>query len=363
MKKNILLAVFIMLNSVSFSQSNDKLFKAIENSKSGNYKDILASFLQLASKNNETDGKSLELNSTLFSIKSKVNPDLLIDYNLKKETFSRNFQFNFKLDLDKDYKYKGFAGGFTYAIVNGRDKQLAVLTNTTYYKKYEVYRKTVDSIQRELILANTDDKVIIDKAVTDIRNNKPTDNKSNKYYQIFSDKFNERIHKRKDVDSDSDLKKYNTTLDSLVKVEYQRIDAKPLWTVSADGTANTDGKFNKASFGTIFLVGNQQAWNEIDLRAKVTYTDTLQTQHLPRTGFNAKAGMNFKLGKDLNQKSFFEVKIYGEYNAVFNNLTPDEKKNDFLANADIRVRLTDDLWILRVLPKRSSTRDSSSWIP
>ena len=47
----------------------------------------------------------------------------------------------------------------------------------------------------------------------------------------------------------------------------------------------------------------------------------------------------------IQNQSYFEVKVYGEYNAIFNNLIADEKKNNFLANSDIRIRLTDDLWI------------------
>ena len=54
------------------------------------------------------------------------------------------------------------------------------------------------------------------------------------------------------MDKYKDLKRYKTYLDSIEVVEFQKIDAKPLWTISADGTSNTEGKFNKASFGSIF---------------------------------------------------------------------------------------------------------------
>lgn len=351
--KKIIIYCFLLTSFFCFSQSNSndsELVKKNESSKSGNYKDLFSSFFQLASENFDSKTKSLKINSTLFAIKSKANPDLLKDVNIKQAGFSRNFQFNVKLDLDNNYKYKGFTGGFTWAIINGRDKSLAVLTDTKYGELHEKFKKMLISIRKELVIemvnlsdSDREEKTKdLDKEIENIRAaNEPTN--INIYNKIIS-KYNKKNAFLEGY-SDKDIKGFVTHLIKLKTLEYERIDAKPLWTISADGTANTDGKFNKASFGTIFLVGNQKAWNEIDLRAKLTYTDTLKLDHLPRTGFNAKAGLNFKLLKDSKNQSYFEVKVYGEYNAIFNNLIADEKKNNFLANSDIRIRLTDDLWI------------------
>lgn len=347
----IIIYSFLLISFFSFSQNNENaLVKKNENSKSGNYKDIFSSFFQLASENFDPKTKSLNFNSTLFAIKSQANPELLKDINIRQAGFSRNFQFNVKLDMDNDYKYKGFTGGFTFAIINGRDKSLAILTDSKYGELHEKFKKMLVSVRKELVTEMsslgdperqkaTDD---LDEEIENIKNAKEPTNSSicNNIIAKY-DKSNSILEGY----SDKDIKTLVSHLKKLKDLEYEKIDAKPLWTVSADGTANTEGKFNKASFGTIFLVGNKKAWNEIDLRAKLTYTDTLKLEHLPRTGFNANAGMNFKIGKDSSQKSYFEVKIYGEYNAIFNNLIAEEKKNNFLANSDIRIRLTDDLWI------------------
>ena len=350
--KKIITYSFLLISFFSFSQSNEsELVKKNENSKSGNYKDVFSSFLQLASENFDPKTKSLNFNSTLFTIKSKADPELLKDENIRKAGFSRNFQFNVKLDLDNNYKYKGFTGGFTYAIVNGRDKSLAVLTDSKYGDLHEKFKKMLTKIRTELVkeMSSISDDTerqkatdALDEEIENIKNaNEPTNSSIYNNIIVKYNKSNSIIEGY----SDNDIKTLVAHIKKLKDSEYEKIDAKPLWTISADGTANTDCKFNKASLGTIFLVGNNKAWNEIDLRAKLTYTDTLKLEHLPRTGFNAKAGMNFKIGKDSNQKSYFEVKVYGEYNAIFNNLIADEKKSNFLANSDIRIRLTDDLWI------------------
>jgi hypothetical protein len=69
-----------------------------------------------------------------------------------------------------------------------------------------------------------------------------------------------------------------------------KIAGKVLWTIAANGSANTDGKFNKCSFGTIFLKGIPKTSNEIDVRGTFTYADTTLAS-MPRTSFNGKAGL------------------------------------------------------------------------
>ena len=153
--KKIIIYCFLLTSFFCFSQSNSndsELVKKNESSKSGNYKDLFSSFFQLASENFDSKTKSLKINSTLFAIKSKANPDLLKDVNIKQAGFSRNFQFNVKLDLDNNYKYKGFTGGFTWAIINGRDKSLAVLTDTKYGELHEKFKKMLISIRKELVI-------------------------------------------------------------------------------------------------------------------------------------------------------------------------------------------------------------------
>ena len=354
MKKIIQLCI-ILYSSFIVSQVNNVNstdFIKTENSKSGNYKDIFNSFFQLASENYNINEKSIKINSTLFGIKSKMDPELLLDKNIQKESFSRNFQFNVKLDLNDDYKYQGFTGGFTYAIVNGRDKQLAILTNTKYGDLHQKYAKILDAIfiemKKDVNTENISDdekttkKDLIESELENIKNNKEPIDAT--IYNVIITKFNQKSVTLNDVNN-KDLKSFTKHLKNLKNKEYEKIDAKPLWTIAADGSSNIDSKFNKASLSSIFLMGNSKATKEIDIRAKFIYADTLEVTHLPRALFNAKAGVNFKLAKNNNLQSFFEIKAYLEYNHLFHNLVLDEKKNDLFVNADFRIRLMDDLWI------------------
>lgn len=353
MKKAVLLLTFLLSFSLQAQTLTKEAvmeqFRQTENSKSGNYKDILASFYQLATTNITGDEKSIEFNSTLFALKAKANPELMQDVNFVKERFSRNFQFNFKINLDDELSYTGFSGGFNYAIINERDKQLAVLTNTLYGSSYTNFITVIEEIQSELLLnlssVNREQEMeLIEKATEDIINGVSfEDTTTNKYYSAIVNRFREKVKSNSAFET-KEVKDFVSALKTLKSNEYAAIDAKPLWTIAADGTTDADGKFNRASVGTVFLRGNKAASNEIDVRALLTYADTITVSPKPRLDLTSTAGINFKLAKGKQGISFFEVKAAMEYKAVFKNRIEDEKQHQFFGNAEIRIRIADDLW-------------------
>lgn len=346
MKKLVILSIMLLITLNSFSQEEKSNIEKVEdsiakseNAKSGNYKDVLTSFFQLATTNFTGSNKTIEMNTTLFAIKAKANPELTTG-NFQEERFSRNFQFNFKLNLDDKYKYKGFTGGATYAIINGRDRKLAVLTKTVFGEKYEPFQNLIQEIKRENKFKNQSEADSFDAAYEDIMNlNQYT---ANDYHRLLLSKFKEKASKFNISEDNMDV--FAKSLNKLSDNEYKKIDAKPLWTLSVDGTAGEKGKFNKASIGTIFLQGIKEK-SEVDFRAKLVYADTITTAPMPRMDFNAKLGVNFKLAKGANNVSYFEIKGGMEYNAILKNILPTEKKETFLGNAEIRVRIADDLWL------------------
>lgn len=349
----LLLLLTLSLNSLAQATlTKDQVlheFQKNENSKSGNYKDILASFYQLATTNLTGDEKSIEFNSTLFALKAKANPELMQDVNFVKERFSRNFQFNFKVNLDDNLSYTGFSGGFSYAIINERDKQLAVLTSTLYGENYTNFMTVIEEIQSELLTNLTSvnrqqEMELIEKATEDIINGiSYEDTATNNYYSAISNRFKEKVQTNSAFEV-KEVKDFVTAFKQLKSNEYNAIDAKPLWTVAADGTADAEGRFNQASFGTVFLKGNKAASNEIDIRALLKYADTVAVTPMQRLDLTSTAGVNFKLARGKQNVSFFELKAAMEYKAVFKNRMEDEKQHQFFGNAEIRVRIAEDLW-------------------
>ncbi len=352
MKRFLLFNIVILIALNSNAQSLTTVdINTNENGKSGNYKDILASMFQLASTNLAGDQKSIEFNATLFALKAKANKGSTVNYNNYRQKFERNFQFNFKIQLDSVFKYDGFNGGITYAIVNQRDKHLANFANTLLHQYFDELSNEIQGNQLALLVRAGYTMPDISTTIAKMLRAEPETNFDANESPIrtilltnLDNKLFVQAKPLADGTSIANTTQMIETLSALRTQYYTDMESKILWTVTADGSASSEGKFNKAAIGSIFLKGNKEAWNELDIRAKFTYADTLLAGLLPRTAFNAQAGMNFKIAKDTQQQSFFEIKIYGEYNSVLNNALPDEEKNIFLANADIRLRVTDDLW-------------------
>ncbi len=82
----------------------------------------------------------------------------------------------------------------------------------------------------------------------------------------------------------------------------------------------------------------------MDIRAAVTYADTVLTNKITQVKFKSSAGFNMSLLRD-GDKSLLEFKPYLEYNRILRNPLPDEKKDVFLANADIRIKISEQLWL------------------
>ncbi len=345
----------------------EEIVTAAENSKSGNYNDILASVFQFAAKNIVGEDKTIEFNSTLFALKLKANPDLNKDVFFVNETFSRNLEMNFKANFDDDYSYTGFTGGVTYAFINGRDSKMAIVGE----KLAGVFDKLTDiataeaktiliSIVSDPNLSETDKAQKLQSlniAQNAMLNNlpPPADTDAAHYYnQLASAAFNNESGL---INPDGTLVGTLQAASQYVNLEldkfYEDLKAAPLLTLAVDGTSNKDGKFNRASASLVYLQGVRNSDMEFDIRTRFLYADTLAIS-MPRHSAEAEAGINFIIGKrsgatdgvrPATLKSFFEIKSYFEYSTILKNRLPDEEKEMFSANADFRLRIAEGLWI------------------
>lgn len=363
MKKNYIIAITLLYFTSVFSQDTLKNItddadlkirleiEKIEKGKTGNFKDAFYNIIQLTTKNFSGDEKSLELNTTLFKIIYNSELSKISDLTIKKSYFLRNFQINAKTNFDKDFKYMGVSGGITFAVVNGRDRATINLAKTIYAKNRKIFMTELSKIQNDLVGPDVDEKEmeLIHNATDTILNGYIYDSAKNPYY----DKIQTEFKKRSIVDSDGkhieteEISDYVKALSQLRKSEIEKIDAKVLWTFSAYGSTNTDGKFDKYSIGTVFLKGipksNEKSSEEIDIRGTFTYADTTLVK---RTAFNGKAGLNFIILRNkLENTSCFEIKVLGEYAKIFKNVLPDEEEETITANAEFRIRLAKDFWI------------------
>ncbi|TEB44160.1 hypothetical protein D0809_10365 [Flavobacterium circumlabens] len=335
-----------------------KFREATDNSKSGNYKEVLSNLFQLGTSNLTGPNKSVEFNSTLYGIKSIFCDSITTDKVFSEQKFSRNLEFNTKLNFDEQFNYKGFSGGITYALINQRDKDVANFKDTDLYKNLQFFNNQSSEIQFGFVndltkihddfvdeLTKTGDKELSAKIeainiAASILINKEFDkieelSKSNIYFDKIITEFENR-------NKSINLKDYITKINKLRKEEYSNLEKKALWTVSLNGTTNDKGNNQKLTFGTVFLQGLKRL--ELDIRSNLIYSDTLIEKSVQRLELRNCAGLNYKMYKR-NEQSVFEIKLYMEYNSILKNQLPDEKKNSFLASSDFRLRVTKDIWI------------------
>jgi len=310
--------------------------------KSGNYKDVLTSFFQLAATDLTGKNKSFEFKSTLFGIKLRADSTLIVDTNFIKQTFYRNLQFEMKLNVDNNIKPQTFTAGIKYALLNRRDKALADFRGKEIGDRIGNYMKNIEQIQVEYLQSESfQNKSSEDKAQAI----KELDAAINKFHQ---DQDLESLPKDFEDFFRNFLKANSyTVLQKGIDSAYKEIETKPLWTVALNSTTNNfNHAIDSVSFETVFLQGGVSDVFEGDVRANLTYKDTDSANDDYRMVFNGKAGLNFNLFKDVKtKKSLLEIKPQFEYNRILKGLVPNEEEERFSANAEVRIRITDKLWI------------------
>ncbi|KUJ62120.1 hypothetical protein AR687_08835 [Flavobacteriaceae bacterium CRH] len=350
MEKHYIILLFLCFTSV-FAQDDSKTEVArktiveIEKSKTGNFKDAFYNIIQLTTKNFSEDEKSLELNTTLFKIIYNSELSEISDLTILKSYVLRNFQINAKTNFDKNFKYNGISGGITFAVINNRDNATIKLAKTIYGKNREAFMEEFRTIQSDLSAGKPEGKDLdlLNNASDTILNGYIYDSSKNPYYDQIQIEFKKRKKfDGKAIETD-EITDYIKALNQLRQSEIKKIESKVLWTFSADGSTNTDGKFDKYSIGTVFLKGIPNTNEEIDIRGKFTYADTTLVK---RSAFNGKVGLNMIILRNKQENiSCFEIKVLGEYNKIFKNLLPDEEDETISANAEFRIRLAKDFWI------------------
>lgn len=324
---------------------------------SGNYKDVLTSFFQLAFDKLTGSQKELRFNSNPYAIMLRGNPELAVDTSYTRLKGWRNLNFGFGLKLDTNYHFNGFSSGVSYALINKRD--------------YSVYHEFINAV-----LASNGEYAILQTQISiathSFQNN-----------TAFQDKFRDETHKmlsnsgltydklspdvRQIVDSiitsnhlkgiasalknNSKLNVYNLAFknyDSVKKYFQNRL----LWTVSVNDTTYKDQfMFSNVLLSTRVLKGivnpNRRSNLEIDFSASLNFLDDTarKGRDLKRNVLRVEPGLNWVLKEKANQQSLVEFKISGEYRHISGTLYKNESRNQFTFNGSFRIRIIQDIWI------------------
>jgi len=368
MKKALqLFSIFSICANLCYAQNNSAhkiTVLTADSLASGNYKDVLTSFFQLAFNDLSGPQKALSVATNPYAIMVRANPNLAVDTEYVKYKHLRNLNFNVSVLIDSAYHLNGFSFGAKYALINARDNTVShdflvraskendfsrlteivgqLLSNTAYERAFrEKLAPALTSLQEDsTVTFNTLDKRIQEVLDSIITVNHLTNLKT------LLDK-NPNLNFRTE-----NMKSYEALVD-----EWQN---KPLWTVAANSTFAREPSAAGGSNGLVannvllsseFLLGLNSPESkiklEMDLLAIDSLTnDTLHTQpNIKRNVFSFEPGLNFVFKPKSNGKPFIELKLSGTYYHTFSTLYPKQSADNSTINAVVRFRIIDDLWV------------------
>lgn len=349
----MLVAGFWMLAYGISAQSKKDTANVIRNASnlaSGNFRDVLTSFFQLAYSDLK-DKKELKFSSNIFAIKLKTDSGLNITKNFVQQKWARNSNISFSLKLDTAYKFNGFKGGYTYAIVNARDYAIAESFNTMVLYQTRDYLSAFRAIVTEISGIYPENEGggadrLMDEMNAFFKTGTKTFGQLSDEAKTLVRKFfyTDKIKLTPNWSPRTDM---NAIYQALIK-EWQK---KLLWTVDINGATYTDNftcsnlDLTTEATAGIIPVNNK---NNIEFHAKANYAlldDTLKLgRDLHRQKLTSSFGLNW-VARNKVDKPVFEIKAAGELDHVFSGRYLGEKETRFVFNADIRIRITNEIWV------------------
>lgn len=325
---------------------------------SGNTKDILTRFYQLAFNNLTGPSKELNFMSSPFAIMLKKNPDLNLDRTYKKYQALRRLNFSFGLRLDSSYKFNGFSSGLKYSIIDQRD------ATTSRYLFDMLLRDSVLQ-ERDILILKLQD--LADKAPAAER--QELVEKINNFTgpnNVPYSKLETTFQKLIDSIAEANKLKWLQALireypeRSLKQADRLRFDSLKnfiqkdwLWIIGVGDITYQD----KFQFSNVTLYSElskglsrpRTGKNSFELNVKAGYkfsTDTLRgARNLNREILSVESGLNWVVRAKNTDKSFFEFKLSSTYYHNSGDLYYLEERDQLTVNSTARVRIFDDIWI------------------
>jgi hypothetical protein len=354
MRKIILIAVLISISIASKAQltqaKKDSLIaiRTAENLVSGNTKDVLSSFFQLAANDLTGNNKEFKFSSSIFAIMLKTNPSLnMKQHYFNNGSFARNTNVNWAVKLDSNYKFNGASFGIKCAIINKRDvassRQFVNSASSSLQKRFADYNKInglISSSPNMVALNSELNRIIADS--------------TGEAYRTMSDPmrkiFNEVVGEENStgIPSQSMFNLARATFDS-VKSSYA---TKPIVVLGCDlKTFKDQFLFSEVH---VYLDGTggmfHASGNDVDfdwvIKANLMIQDdsTRMARDLTRNLLNAEGGFNLVFRNKV-AISTFELKLAAAYEKIFSGKYAWEQDKLFTLNGTARIRISKDLTI------------------
>lgn len=323
----------------------------------GNFKDVLSSFFQLAFDQLTSPDKEIRFTGSPFAVMAKLDTTLLVDTSYVKYRALRNLNYMFSLALDTAYKFNGFSSGIKYALINKRDETVSRAFMNMVHNNDRV--KQLYALN-DLILAKISTMgANTPMAITEYRQFTAGAKNFSALSQSLQDTIMVVVQRNDNTkmlgaallqNGDFNLAQ---TADSIYQDLKANFNQNLLWTVGITDTTYKDQfAFSNIVFHTELLKGLNQykkAKNDLELniRSQLQMTDdSLRSgRNLKRALFNFEPAVNLALKTRTTKKSYFEFKFGGAWYHNFSTLYAGETRDRLIMHAVIRIRVLNDIWV------------------
>jgi len=346
-----------LITSVVYAQENVRLPLTADSLATGNYKDVLNSFFQLAFDRITGPDKEIKFTANPYAVMAKLDTSLLIDREYYRYRRLRDLNFSFAVKLDTSYKFNGFSSGLKYALINRRDE---TVSKTFLNMMAEDHKVSEFRILNEAIEAYISGLAATPELQDKIRAQQTNFTRGNINFNQLEPSFQDTIKKLADakgtvylaslIEADPEFN-LKATAQEVYEDKKNYFNNRLLWTLGITDTTYQDQfMFSNIVISSELLKGIdslKKADIELNLKAALQYVDdTVKSgKDLKRSVFSFEPGINFVIKTKKTNKSFFEFKLSGSYYHTFSTLYSDEERNRLTINSTIRIRILNDIWI------------------
>jgi len=355
MKARIFLVLLTIVAVNAVAQKSERLPLTADSLATGNYKDVLTSFFQLAFDNLVGKNKEMRFTTNPYAVMARLDTALLKDRYYYQYRHLRDLNFAFAIKLDTSYRFNGFSSAVKYALVNKRDETVS---------RVFLDMVSTDKRTQELFAINLDLEAFI-SGLNPEDQNRIREQKT-KFFtgQINFDQLDPAF--RKKIEELAKIKnaeyllntiqndpKFNMkkTSDDIYEAYKEYFNNRLLWTIGvSDTTYNDQFMFSNIAITSELVKGIDSlrtADLELNLKTALQYVDdTVKSgRDLQRNIFSFEPGINFVLKTKNTLKSYFEFKLSGSYYHTFSTLYENEKRDRLTINGTLRVRILNDIWV------------------
>jgi hypothetical protein len=327
----------------------------------GNYKDVLNNFFQLAFENLAGPNKEIKFTGTPFAVMARLDTTLLVDTIYRHYSGLRNLNYAVGLKLDTAYRFNGFSSTIRYAIINKRDETisrtfLGMVVNDTLVKQIFALNLLMSANISNIGAPGSAEQLAAKQGYDEFIKGKKNFGdltKATKDTILAVLNRNDSTKRLYDYLKGNDKFNMKKTADSIYKDFKDNFNRNLLWTAGVtDTTYKNQFVFSNVVFSTDLVKGFNKfskTRNELELNIHSQLQlvdDTLKVgRDLKRAVFNFEPGVNLAFKTKFSKKSYLEIKFSGAWYHNFSSVYVNEERDQVIANATVRLRVFNDIWI------------------